>query len=233
MAVSKHLFFDLDHTIWDFEANADETLRELYELHELQKYSDHNADEFIAIYRDINNAMWVDYRQHKIDKETLRTERFVQCFKAMNYPQDKIPADLWLQYIQICPTKTKLIPGALDTLNYLADSYSLHLITNGFSETQRRKLKHSNLEHYFESLTISEEVGAKKPERKIFDQALNISGSGLKTGTYVGDSHDADVVGAINADWHMFWFNPEGSETPISSNKLKSIKNLQELKEHF
>lgn len=231
--MAKHLFFDLDHTIWDFEANADETLRELYDLHSLHQYSDHSADDFVAIYRRVNDAMWVAYRKHQIDKETLRTERFVQCFKELNYPEDKIPTDLWVQYIEICPTKTKLIPGARETLNYLSEHYSLHLITNGFSETQRRKLKHSKLDHYFESLTISEEVGAKKPERKIFDAALDISGSKLKTSTYVGDNHDADVVGAVNAKWQMFWFNPNEWRTDISSSNLKSIKKLIELKEHF
>lgn len=231
--MSEHIFFDLDHTIWDFEANAEETLKELYLLHEMDRYTDKSDSEFISIYSKINDKMWEDYRNHKIDKETLRTERFVLCFEAMGYPTDKIPTDLWMQYIEICPTKTNLIPGAIETLDYLASDHSLHLITNGFSETQRRKLKHSKLDHYFSSLTISEEVGAKKPETKIFREALSISGINSKESIYVGDNHDADVVGAINSNWDMFWYNPDEKPTSITSPKLRSIKKLTDLKEHF
>ena len=229
-----HLFFDLDHTIWDFEANAEETLIELYDLHKMYNHSSQSPVQFIEIYKRINDELWAKYRNNLVSKEELRTSRFELCFMEMGYPKTHIPNNLWLQYIQICPTKTRLIEGAKETLDYLAANYNLHLITNGFSETQRRKLKHSKLDKYFNSLTISEEVGSKKPDSKIFEHALKNSGSILPKGVYVGDNIEADVIGGLNLDWQVFWYNPQRNKfSGMKNPNLQSIEKLTELKKHF
>ena len=142
-------------------------------------------------------------------KASLRTARFEETFQLMGIPESETPRNLWEHYLQICPTKTRLMEGAIETLDYLAGRYQLHLLTNGFSETQRRKLKHSKLEGYFKSLTISEEVGYKKPAPEIFDHALSLAGSAHNRGRYVGDSFEADVKGGLNAGWEVFWFQPK------------------------
>ena len=227
-----NIFFDLDHTIWDFESNADETLRELYDLYNLSKYSDHSADDFVSIYKIKNDALWTLYRQQKIKKELLRTKRFTDTFIEMGVDASDVPQDIWDKYLDICPTKTKLMPGAIETLDYLNGKYNIHLITNGFAETQRRKLKHSNLEKYFKTLTISEEVGVQKPHPLIFKAALTNAGSSLSKSLYVGDNPIADVKGGLNSGWKVYWYNPNDIEIDddlLLHVNLKMIFDLKEL----
>ncbi len=231
-----NLFFDLDHTIWDFETNANETLRELYHFYELHKFSSNSEDDFLAIYHKNNDKLWDLYRQHKIEKPLLRTKRFTDTFIEMGVKEADVPTSIWDHYLEVCPTKTALIPGAIETLDYLASRYRLHLITNGFAETQRRKLKNSRLDHYFDTLTISEEVGVQKPHPLIFSTALKNAGSKESTSTYVGDNEIADVMGGLNSGWKVFWYNPMNKDLSsdlVANANLRFLSHLTELKNHL
>lgn len=227
----KNIFFDLDHTLWDFEANANETLRELYHYYKLQLISPKTEDDFVAIYTKVNDGMWKLYRQNKITKAHLRSQRFIDTFREMDVYEKDIPSDIWDKYLDICPTKTTLIPGAIDALDYLATKYDLHLITNGFAETQRRKLKHSDLGKYFKTLTISEEVGVQKPHPLVFETALKNARSSEETGHYVGDNLEADIKGSIACGWTAYWYG--GDEKIYKNERCHCIKHLSELKEKF
>ena len=227
----KNIFFDLDHTIWDFEANATETLKELYDLYQVQLISPKTKEEFVSIYTRVNDGMWKLYRQHKITKAELRSQRFIDTFREMDVYEQDIPKNIWDKYLEICPTKTILIPNARETLDYLAGNYSLHLITNGFAETQRRKLKHSDLGKYFDSLTISEEVGKQKPHPLVFETALSNAKSSLKTSQYVGDNLEADVKGAINSGWKSYWYTQDSSL--FQHEDCTPLNDLSQLKEYF
>jgi len=148
-----NLFFDLDHTLWDFDANAEETLRELYHLYQIRYLSHRSEQDFLDIYVRNNDELWRLYRQNKVTKAVLRSKRFVDTFREMEVDEDKIPHNIWEKYLEICPTKTILIDGARELLDYLTGKYDLHLITNGFAEVQRRKLKNADLGKYFKTLT--------------------------------------------------------------------------------
>ena len=227
----KNLFFDLDHTIWDFDANAEETLRELYHIYQVRFLSHRSEQDFLDIYVKNNDEMWKLYRQNKITKDVLRSKRFVDTFREMEVDEEEIPHNIWEKYLEICPTKTILMPGARETLDYLAGKYKLHLITNGFAEVQRRKLAHSDLGKYFQSLTISEEVGKQKPHPKLFETALKNAKSSLKTSHYVGDNLEADVKGAIASGWKAYWLTKD--DTIYQHEDCHSIQDLRELKEIF
>lgn len=227
----KNLFFDLDHTIWDFDANAEETLRELYHIYQVRYLSPKSEQDFLDIYVKNNEEMWKLYRQNKITKAVLRSKRFVDTFRDMDVDEEDIPHNIWEKYLEICPTKTILMPGAIETLDYLAGKYELHLITNGFSEVQHRKLEHSNLEQYFKSMTISEEVGVQKPHPLVFETALKNAGSELKTSHYVGDNLEADVKGAINSGWKAYWLTKKPDL--FRHADCTAIAHLTELKELF
>jgi YjjG family noncanonical pyrimidine nucleotidase len=231
-----NIFFDLDHTLWDFETNANETLRELYVVYSLQNFSDKTVEDFIALYQKNNDALWDLYRDHKIEKALLRTKRFTDTFIEMGVADQDVPTTIWDRYLEICPTKTTLLPGARETLDYLASKYKLHLITNGFAETQRRKLKHSNLNHYFKTLTISEEVGVQKPHPLIFKTALQNAGSSQTTGTYIGDNEIADVLGGLNSGWKVYWYNPKDKpldNSLVANANLRYISHLKDLTHHL
>ena len=189
-----HLFFDLDHTLWDFEANAEETLKELYELYQVQFLAPVSSLEFIRIYSKINHDLWKLYRNHQITKAKLRVKRFEDTFKTMGVESKYIPKDIGEKYVEICPTKTKLISGAREVLEYLQEDYQLHIITNGFEESQNKKLKHADLSRYFKTVTISEHVGKQKPHPLVFEIALKNAQSNLNHGTYIGDNLDRKSV---------------------------------------
>ncbi len=227
----KNIFFDLDHTLWDFDANAEETLRELYQIYQVRYLSHRSEQDFLDIYVRNNEEMWKLYRQNKITKDVLRSKRFVDTFREMEVDEDKIPHNIWEKYLEICPTKTILIDGARDLLDYLAGKYELHLITNGFAEVQRRKLNHSDLGKYFNSLTISEEVGKQKPHPLVFETALKNAGSSEKSSHYVGDNLEADVKGAINSGWKAYWYTKDDSA--FSHDACTPINHLSELKDLF
>ncbi len=227
----KNIFFDLDHTLWDFDANAEETLRELYQIYQVRYLSPYSEQDFLDIYVKNNAEMWKLYRKNQVTKEVLRSKRFIDTFREMEVDEKDIPMNIWQKYLEICPSKTILIDGARDLLNYLDDKYNLHLITNGFAEVQRRKLKNSDLSKYFKTLTISEEVGKQKPHPIVFETALKNSAATEKTSHYIGDNLEADIKGAIGSGWKAYWYTKDDSA--YSHQDCTAIKHLSELKEIF
>ncbi len=225
-----HLFFDLDHTIWDFDRNAEETLQELFVLHELEALGLSSAIEFIATYTRNNHALWADYHLGKIDKETLRQTRFRKTFTDLGLHPDVVPVEFEDAYVELCPTKTNLFPHAHETLAYLQQKYSLHLITNGFKEATRRKVSGTGLEKYFTNIIISELVGVNKPDKAIFKHALELAGAQKEKSIMIGDSLEADVYGALNFGIDAIYFNPlkvpKPDDVPVQIYSLDELTQL-------
>ena len=209
-----HLFFDLDHTIWDFDKNAEETLHELYHTYNLNDLGLYSADIFIERYTLNNHQLWADYHVGKISKQVLRETRFAKTFTDLGVPYEHIPQQFEDDYVTICPTKTNLFPFAHETLTYLKDKYTLHIISNGFKESTEMKITNNGLEVYFEHVIISEVVGVNKPDRAIFDHALNLAEADVSKSIMIGDSIEADIRGAQNYGMKAIYFNPEGKEKP-------------------
>ena len=228
----KDIFFDLDHTIWDFDKNAEETLDELYFKYKFDDlFGKSTADEFITTYTINNHRVWDLYHHGKIDKPTLRKLRFADTFTQLGVDPDLFPIDFEEEYLKICPTKTNLFPNAIETLNYLKEKYSLHLISNGFKEACESKLKNSNLSPYFDTIVISEIFGINKPDIRIFEYALNNGKADRESSIMIGDNIDADVRGALNAGMDAIYFNPIGADKPSDINHM--IVDLKELQQLF
>lgn len=222
----KTIFFDLDHTLWDFDLNAKETLLELYDVHGINSYHSGSPLEFVEAYEKINRALWLEYEQQKITKDSLRTERFIRAFKEMGVPQKHLPENIWEDYLLRCPKKTNLIQDTIEICEYLSPKYKLHLITNGFETTQKTKIEYSKLEKYFHSLTTSECVGLAKPHPKIYLEALKKANSNPEECLMIGDNLTNDVLGAMENGIDAIWFNPSN----LSSEKpVREIKYLKEL----
>ncbi|WP_345948709.1 YjjG family noncanonical pyrimidine nucleotidase [Mucilaginibacter sp. PAMB04274] len=225
-----HLFFDLDHTIWDFDRNAEETLHELYELHGLHALGVASKVAFIETYTRNNHQLWADYHLGKITKDALRQLRFNKTFSDLGMHPDLIPAGFEDAYVQLCPTKTNLFPHAHETLTYLHSKYKLHLITNGFRESQDVKLKGSGLAKYFQHIIISEEVGFNKPHQAIFEHALNLAGATKEESIMIGDSLEADIYGALNFGMDAIYFNPlkmpKPTDVPVQIHSLDELTRL-------
>jgi putative hydrolase of the HAD superfamily len=210
----KHLFFDLDHTIWDFDKNAEETLSELYHTYKLRDLGLHSPDHFIEVYTQNNHQLWADYHVGKITKQKLRETRFSKTFLDLGLSPELIPSRFEDDYVNICPSKTNLFPKAHETLSYLKEKYSLHLISNGFKESTEQKVNNNGLDVYFENVVISEVVGFNKPDKAIFSHALTLANADIAESIMIGDSLEADIRGAQDYGMKAIYFNPERKLKP-------------------
>ena len=205
----QHLFFDLDHTLWDFEKNAADTLHALYSTFGLHQFGKFSSTDFYKKYSYINQRMWRKYHEGKITQQELREQRFVTTLTKLGLTPEQVPAGLHEAFTSICPTKTAVFPFTYEVLSYLKQKYTLHIITNGFKEVQAIKMNASNLLPYFSEVVTSECVGCIKPDKKIFEHAMQRAGVTAKESLMIGDSLEADMLGAQNAGIDQVFFNPD------------------------
>jgi len=227
----KHIFFDLDHTIWDFDKNAQETLTELYHHYQLGQLGLSSCELFIDTYTENNQLLWADYHMGRITKETLRAERFHKTFIELGVAPEKVPNQFEIDYVQVSPTKTNLFEGSEKVLDYLQKKYTLHIISNGFKETTLTKMEMCNLNPYFSNVIISEDVGVNKPDKAIFEYALKKAGAQKEESIMIGDSIEADIRGAQGYGMKAIFFNPLNKEKP--ADVVWQIMHLEELMLHF
>ncbi|MCO5946261.1 YjjG family noncanonical pyrimidine nucleotidase [Mucilaginibacter flavidus] len=226
----KHIFFDLDHTIWDFDKNAEETLHELYEINRLHEIGVPAATVFIETYTRNNHQLWAEYHTGKITKTELRETRFKRTFIELGVHPDILPVAFEDDYVKLCPTKTNLFPHAHETLEYLQSKYTLHLISNGFKEASTLKIGNTNIGKYFDKVIISEVVGINKPDKAIFEHALTVAGAQKHESIMIGDSLEADVYGALNFGMDAIYFNPfnapKPDDVPMQVNGLRELMGI-------
>lgn len=222
----KAIFFDLDHTLWDFEKNSAMAFEFIFEKHNIA--IDFNA--FLEAYIPVNVHYWKLYREDKITQHELRYGRFRETFSNMEIEvSNELIETLAHEYITHLPTFNHLYDGAVEVLDYLKDKYSLHIITNGFHEVQAGKLRNSNIEHYFDTVTNSEMAGCKKPNPKIFEYALKAANIDKACSVMIGDCIEADVQGALDYGLDAIYFNEHRLNAPdtiVQVNHLRDLKNL-------
>ena len=219
----KALYFDLDHTLWDFEQNSALAFKALFKQYDIGL----ELDSFLNVYIPNNIAYWRLYREGKIDKEKLRYERLKTVFDLLNYnASDALIFDMADAYIQTLPEYNTLFPGAISILETLKPHYALHMITNGFKDVQHYKMKNSGLLPYFETITDSYSVGKKKPDPEIFNHALKVGGVRSSEAVMIGDSLEADIEGALSVGMHAVHFMPLKQ---INPTHYKEIEQLEEL----
>lgn len=221
------IFFDLDHTLWDFEKNSALTFKKILKENNI----DVNLQSFLEVYIPQNLIFWKLYREEKITKETLRYERLKTVFDKINHTiSDKMIHHLSNEYINHLSSFNHLFTGAVEVLEYLSPKYELHIITNGFQEIQRKKLENSNIHHFFKQVIDSEMAGVKKPNPTIFNLALDKANVLADKTLMIGDSLEADILGAQGAGMHALHFiahnEPIHELCPI-------INNLNEIKEYL
>ncbi len=227
----KHLFFDLDHTIWDFEANSRTTLSELYEEMELKERGVHDFDTFHKNYLGHNERLWERYRKGYVKQEELRIKRMWLSLLDFKIADEPLAKNMGDRFLEMLPTRTILFPYTIEILNYLADKkYELHLITNGFENTQHSKLKHSGLSPYFKQVITSEGSNSLKPNKEIFDFAFQKTGATPEESIMIGDTMEVDILGAINAGIDQIHVNHLTNE-PLSINGKLPTHTIYSLKE--
>lgn len=225
----QNIFFDLDHTLWDFDKNAQETIHELYITYDFKGLGVDSVDLFIETYTKNNHRLWREYHLGYISKSELRERRFKETFVELGLDAQVFPDSFEEDYVKICPTKTNLFPHAHEILTYLSGKYNLHLISNGFKESTEYKLKNTKLGNYFSNVVISEVVGVNKPDKAIFEYALGLAKGRAEESVMIGDSLEADIRGAKNLGMDAIYFNPNFLEVPQDVDQ--QINNLFQLRE--
>ena len=219
----KALYFDLDHTLWDFEQNSALAFKALFKQYDIGV----ELDSFLNVYIPNNTAYWRLYREGKIDKEMLRYKRLKTVFDQLNYKvSDALIFDMADAYIQTLPEYNNLFPGSIFILDALKPHYALHIITNGFRDVQHFKMKTSGLLPYFKTVTDSSTVGKKKPDPEIFNHALKIGGVSSSEAVMIGDSLEADIEGALNVGMHAVHFMPLKKIQPTHYKEIEQLKEL-------
>lgn len=224
----QHVFFDLDHTLWDFEKNSDLAFKKVFGKQNITI----DLNSFLTVYKPLNLQYWKLYREEKISKEELRYGRLKNTFDAVNYAiTDDLIDVIAVEYIDFLPDFNHLFDHTFEILEYLKDKYQLHIITNGFEEIQIKKMESSNILHYFNSVITSESVGVKKPNPKVFYHALEVANAKKENSIMIGDNIEADVLGAINIGMQAIHCNFE-QEKVVDLNII-SIASLLELKQYL
>lgn len=207
----KNLFLDLDDTLWDTYHNNKECLEELFvDYHWDQHYASFEA--FFSVYMPNNEKLWAQYRNHEINRQTLILERFGFVLRPMGIETKEEILAINKEFLQRTGRKTRLIPGAIELLEYLRPKYNLYILSNGFREVQSNKLNNSGLAPYIKKTILSEDAGIQKPHKGIFDFALINTNSRRKETLMIGDSWEADIVGANQSNMEQLWFNPENNK---------------------
>lgn len=224
----KHIFFDLDHTLWDFDSNAKETLYEIHELFKLQELGVTSFDEFFPVYLNHNAILWDRYHKGFITADELKWRRMWRTLLDFKIGDEVLAKNISSKFLDILPTKTLVFEHTFEILDYLqAKNYGIHLITNGFENTQHSKLRHSSLTKYFTHIITSEASSYVKPAKEIFEYAIDKAGANLKECIMIGDNQDADIQGAINAGMDSVFVNHINAS--ISVKALHTIYHLKEL----
>jgi len=204
----KHIFFDLDRTLWDFDKSSQEAFTEIYDLYELKELGIESVELLHDVYSVHNERLWDMYRKGEVTKEVLRGKRFHLALKDLGVDNAELAEKIGLDYIRLSPLKVNLFPQAINILEYLFPKYKLHIITNGFQEVQDVKIAASDLGKYFKTIVASEEAGMKKPHKGIFEYALNKAGALADESLMVGDDPDVDILGARDAGMDQVLFDP-------------------------
>ncbi len=225
----EHIFFDLDHTLWDFERNSEETITEIYQKLNLQQ----RINSAIDLYRSFEKAnrwVWDQYHKDLLGKDAFRSLRFDLALSEHNIKDEKLSIELSELYLKVCPTKPHLLPNSIEVLTILKEKYFLHLISNGFEETTLQKVETTSLKKFFQTITTPSHSGYKKPHGLMFDFAIKKAGCMAKDSIMIGDDLEADVLGAKSFGMDCVYFNPYQVEhKEVVTFEIKNIKELLEI----
>jgi putative hydrolase of the HAD superfamily len=228
----RQLFFDLDHTLWDFEANSKETLADLYQTNLLIDRGITNFEQFFTHYSFHNHRLWDRYTKGFIKQDELRWKRMWLALLEFKIADEPLARKMSVQFLEILPTKKKLFPYTIEILEYLKNKdYKMHLVTNGFESVQHNKLRESNLTAYFDQVITSEASNSLKPNKEIFEYALQKAKAVVTESIMIGDNQDADIQGGINAGMDTIFVNHLKIAPTVKSTYM--IHHLKELENIF
>jgi putative hydrolase of the HAD superfamily len=232
MSKYDHLFFDLDHTLWDFENNAKDSMIDIFHEFEVNKITTSDFNDFYEKYSKHNKLLWDRYQKGFISADELKWKRMWRTLLDFKVADEVLAKDMGKRFLEILPNKQSVFPYTIEILNYLSEKkYQLHLITNGFEKTQRSKIKNSKIDHFFSHIITSESSNSMKPEKEIFQYAIQQANTDATKSIMIGDNLEADIKGAIDFGMDCIFVNHINAETNL--NPTFTITHLKELETIF
>lgn len=224
-----HVFFDLDHTLWDYDYNARKVLEELYDHFRLEQVLRTTKTGFTQTFFAVNANIWRDYNHGRIEKEYIRNERFKSIMKHCGAASTLLADQLNDYFLYHCPRQSRLMEDTEMVLHYLSKKYEMGIITNGFSDIQGTKLASSRIGHFFSFVVTSETIGHRKPSKEIFDHAVGLAKAAAHTCVMIGDNPGTDIAGAKNAGLVPIFYNPDfdrKSDCEFQINRLSELMKI-------
>lgn len=224
----KVLFFDLDHTLWDYELNSKETLSELFYKYRLSDIG-FNLNTFLSTFNTENQKLWSSYNSGHLNRDGIRERRFVNILNKIKYTNDTLAIRLSDEYLTCCPEKTNIFPFTHQVLTYLEKNYTLAILTNGFDDVQHIKLKASGLTNYFKYV-ITSDSGYRKPSKEIFDFAFEVVNTNPDESLMIGDNLKTDILGAGNVAMDTVFFNPKAiKHRAVVTYEINCLSHLMKI----
>ena len=226
------LFIDLDDTLYDFSSNSLNVYREVYALMGYDRWFN-DFDHYYTLYWQRNRELWALYGDNKITKDQLNAERYTYPLLKVGVPDaEAVGARFWDEAMKRLPLGALLMPHAREVLEYLRPRYKMYILSNGFSELQARKMRSGGIDHYFDGVVLSEDIGVNKPHPAIFEHALRVAGVTADRALMIGDNYEVDAKGAHGAGMDQVLYNAAGiTLTPEQWQPTYLIHSLLELKE--
>lgn len=219
----QHIFFDLDHTLWDFEKNSALAFHAIFEKQKIEL----DIEKFLEVYKPVNFKYWELYRNNSVTKEALRYGRLKDSFDHLEFEVSEAVINLLADdYVAHLPNNNHLLENSIEVLDYLHEHYTLHIITNGFDEIQQKKMVNSGIQSYFKTVTTSEEAGVKKPHPAIFTKAIEKSKAEPSQSVMIGDNLEADIIGAHQFGLKVIHLDSEGSTPQKEFPQIQKLKEL-------
>ena len=226
----EHIFFDLDHTLWDFDRNTSEAIEEIFRLFDFSRWTSFTFSDFMKIFHEVNNYLWDRFNHGLIDRTELRHKRFNLILAKLGVQEGDVPTGIGEKYLELAPVKPNVIPHTHEILEYLKPKYQLHIISNGFDDVQHSKLKASKIHQYFDKIVTSDSSGHRKPQKGIFEFAIKEAGTSKENVLMIGDNLETDIQGAQNASIDHVFFNPKRishqHQVTYEIDSLKQIMNI-------
>lgn len=223
----EHIFFDLDHTLWDYDRSAQETLLEIYNDLGMEAMGVRQK-KFVNTFYDVNGELWHKYNCGLIDRDQIKNDRFNEVLRIVGM-DTTYSAKASEYFITHCSSKPYLMPDAMMALNYLQGKYQMHIITNGFDTAQELKMKNSGIHKFFDVVVTSETANTRKPSPEIFELSLSLAKAEKTNSIMIGDNPKTDIQGAQNFGMKTLFYNPSGRMKSLADYTIESLAELIKL----
>lgn len=228
----RHIFFDLDNTLWDYRRNAKITLAKLFEEFQIKEKYGYTFEEFYPFYYESNESLWADLRDQKVTKDELRARRFPEAFASLGIESADFAMEFEERFVNEVTESNYVVEGAEELLEYLKDKYTIHILSNGFEEVTYRKIEKSIVKDYISTITTAEGAGAPKPDPVAFQTSLDKAGATKEESIYIGDDWIADMIGATTFGMKAIFFNPL-NENHMWIEEVPIVDQLIQLKKYL